>query len=304
MSFDRPEVLVLLVLLPLLLRRPRPVPVAGAPFRFAPDASRTDVPARKVVRRLLPLPRALRMLGVAGLVVVGAGPVRLVPSRVPAERSVAVMLVVDVSGSMREGPSGGTPLDRTRAAALDLLAASPGYRVGLVTFAANALTRMPPTDDPAALRAAFESIEAGVQGGGSAVGTALGLAVERLAAEDAAARVAILVSDGIDNAGPVSPAGALDLAREANVEVHMLSPRSEGPPAARATMDAIRALGGTVATAGAAPTALRDALAARVPPRPAPGPPVRRPANGWVALAGVLLLASAVADRTRLGGIG
>ena len=216
------------------------------------------------------------------------------------------MLAVDVSGSMTEERLGGSALDRTRTAVDDLLRRTAGTRVGVVTFAGSAVTRLPPTTDTSLVRGVLETADVGVDTNGSAVGTALGLAVERLRATEARARVVVLVSDGRHNAGAISPETAAELARSAGVPVHALIPFA---PAADGSVERVRSFtestGGRTVVATEDASSLAEALAEVVPDEISPGPPIRTAAAGAWLWPTLLALALGLGLRaTRVGGVG
>ncbi len=248
MTFAHPEILLLLPLVGLLLRSRRSLPIGTTPLRWSSEPW-----VRPVVRRALPLPRVFTVAGAAALVLLAAGPERSHPSLRPPAESVAATPALDVSGSMREEGIRGSALDRTRSAVRRLVRESDGVRVGLVTFAGSAVTRLPPTADTALLFSALETAEIGVDENGSAIGTALGHAVERLRGVAAYERAIVVVSDGRHNAGPVAPETAAKLAVAAGIPVHALLPGTtlDDPATARMTALTSRTGGRAVPVAGA-----------------------------------------------------
>ena len=301
MTFARPELLLLLPAALLALRRPEPLDLPGAPFAWAESGPWIG----NGVRWAVPVPRWATALGIAGLIATAAGPTRLEPRPVPPEEAVAVQLVLDVSGSMTADGPGGSPLDRTRTSVIDLVGRTAGMRVGLVTFAGSAITRLPPTSDTALLRTALATAEVGIRDDGSAIGTALGLAVERLRVTPASTRAIVLVSDGRHNAGPIAPGTAVELAREAGIPVHVLLPDRESLEAAEGLRGLVGGSGGRVAIAGTGVAGISEALSSLVPPLPSTGPPVRRAATGLLLWPSLLLLGiGSVVRATRAGGVG
>jgi Mg-chelatase subunit ChlD len=239
---------------------------------------------------------------VAALVLAGAGPVREEAGRLPPESQVAVVAVLDVSASMNQGEH--PPLVRARAALEALAREETGFRIGLVTFAGSALTRLPPTGDAALLEAALTTATVGLQDQGTALGTAIGLAGQRLRGEAARGRAVVLLTDGMSNTGAVDPETAAALVAEDGVPVHAVLldeiPR-EGEARLRAV---VQAGGGRLIQAQAGPRGVTDALRDLVPLRGATGPPVYREAWLPFLLAAGLLLGAAEGIRAWFGGVG
>jgi Ca-activated chloride channel family protein len=142
-------------------------------------------------------------------------------------------LVVDRSGSMhaRDFVRGDESVDRLRAVKqvlgrfLGASGGSPGRPddlIGLVTFARYADSVAPLTLDHANLAAILEDVEIVTDRDedGTAVGEGLALAVERLRRHGAKSKVVILLTDGVSNAGEISPAQAADLAAALGVKVY------------------------------------------------------------------------------------
>ena len=175
------------------------------------------------------MPAAVFLLGIAMLMLATARPV--IPLRLPADQS-AIMLSIDVSGSMLSQDVEPSRLEAAKNAAKAFVAALPRrIRVGLVTFAGYATVHMLPTTDYERLLAAIDAI--GVRHR-TAIGDGL---MEAVAALPGRVRplpdgtlpplppvprppgFVILLSDGQNNAG-MDPLIAADLARREEVTVH------------------------------------------------------------------------------------
>lgn len=220
------------------------VPVVYVLARRAPGllsfSSLALVPAhgRGWRARLAFLPDLLLALAFAALVAAAMGPrIGEQFSRIQRE-GIAIMMVVDRSSSMEA-----LDLDpeRTRLAVVqDVfeefvlggggLRGRPDDAIGLVSFAGFADTAAPLTLDHENLTAAARNLDiARVRGeDGTAIGDALGLAVERLRESPARSRIALLLTDGVSNAGVETPAAAAELARTQGVKVYTVGAGSEG----------------------------------------------------------------------------
>ena len=191
--------------------------------------------------RLAWLPDAAVALGLVALVIAAAGPrVGERFSRVHRE-GIAIMMVVDVSGSMQALDLSTEDRERTRLEAVqDVFEAFvlgggglPGRRddaIGLVRFAGYADTAAPLTLDHENLAAAARNLDIVRDRAedGTAIGDALGLAVERLRDSPAASRIVVLLTDGVHNAGVESPAAAAELARSMGIKVYTIGAGTTG----------------------------------------------------------------------------
>lgn len=230
MRLHDPWALALLALLPLLLRRAR---AAGRPTLRFPllAAARSVGPGgRTRWRWLLP---ALRVAAVGLLVAALARPqVGKSATKVLTE-GIDIMLAVDVSGSMlaEDFSVDGERVNRLEAVksvVRAFLDKRPGDRIGLVLFAARPYTQCPITLDHGWLMQNLERAEVGMIEDGTAIGSALATAVSRLEASDAKTKIVILLTDGQNNAGSVSPPTAAEAAATLGYRVYTIGAGTRG----------------------------------------------------------------------------
>lgn len=233
----REPLLLLLALLALpvfLLARRAPGRVVFSSFRLLPRT-------RSWRTRLAWVPDALLALAVLALAVALAGP-RIGErfSRVQRE-GIAIMMIVDISGSMQALDLSTADRERTRLEAVqdvfeafvlggDGLPGRPDDAIGLVSFAGYADTAVPLTLDHENLVAIARNLEIVRERSedGTAIGDALGLAVERLRQSSADSRIAVLLTDGVNNAGVEAPPAAAELARSQGVKVYTIGAGTNG----------------------------------------------------------------------------
>ncbi len=191
--------------------------------------------------RLAWIPDALVAIAVLSLCVALAGPRRgQRDSRVRTE-GIAIAMVVDISGSMRaldlsERDRELTRLDAVKRVFEQFVLGGGGLRgraddaIGLVSFARYADTRSPLTLDHGNLVAAARALELVTEQSedGTAVGEGLALAVERLREAPMRSKVAIVLTDGVSNAGEIAPLAAAELARDAGVKVYTVGAGTNG----------------------------------------------------------------------------
>ena len=212
-------------------------------------AARLSGSGKKWLRRL---PALLRALGLALLVIALARPIT--GFRVHKERAnvIDIMLCVDVSGSMlcQDFIYGGKRADRlsaTKVAVRDFLQSRKEHktdrfgldRIGLVLYSTYAWTQCPLTLDYGVLEHELEQAQVSEdrQRQSTAIGSAIGLAVSRLRKSEAKSKVIILLTDGLNNAGQLSPLTAASLAKECGVRIYTIGAGStEGGVLPNATM--------------------------------------------------------------------
>jgi len=148
----------------------------------------------------------------------------------PIEQAVSgrdLMLAVDLSGSMEEQDFfiNKRAVDRLTAAkgvAADFINRRVGDRVGLILFGTQAYLQTPLTFDRKTVMTLLNEAVIGLAGDNTAIGDAIGLAVKRLKNEQANSRVLVLMTDGANTAGEVSPLKAAELAAANHLKIYTI----------------------------------------------------------------------------------
>jgi Ca-activated chloride channel family protein len=136
-----------------------------------------------------------------------------------------LMLAIDVSGSMAATDMRLDGATRSRLAAVkriggEFVARRAGDRLGLIVFGSRAYVHVPLTFDHATVRALLEQSVVGLAGTRTAIGEAIGLALKRLRERPASSRVLILLTDGANTAGRLTPLEAARLAAAHGLRVY------------------------------------------------------------------------------------
>ncbi|MDD2724801.1 MAG: VWA domain-containing protein [Methylovulum sp.] len=148
----------------------------------------------------------------------------------PIEQAVSgrdLMLAVDLSGSMeaKDFFLNKEPVDRLTAAkfvAGDFINRRVGDRIGLILFGSQAYLQTPLTFDRKTVMTLLDESVLGLAGDNTAIGDAIGLAVKRLGKQPENSRVLILMTDGANTAGEVSPLKAAELAKSKNLKIYTI----------------------------------------------------------------------------------
>ncbi len=143
-----------------------------------------------------------------------------------------LMLGLDISGSMREQDFEvrGRSVERMEAAkvvASEFVAQREGDRVGLILFGDNAQVQTPLTYDLKTVQHFIAESMVGLIGSSTAIGDAIGLAVKRLKERPAQSRVLILLTDGANTAGAVTPLDAAEVAKQYGIRIHTIGVGAE-----------------------------------------------------------------------------
>ncbi len=138
-----------------------------------------------------------------------------------------LMLAVDISGSMGTedmavGNTMTTRLQVVKAVVGDFVERRIGDRLGLILFGSKAYLQTPLTFDRATVRYMLMDTPLGIAGGKTAIGDAIGLAVKRLQSRPAESRVLILLTDGQNNIGELTPLQAAKIAAQEGVKIYTI----------------------------------------------------------------------------------
>jgi Ca-activated chloride channel homolog len=221
-SFSAPLLLLFLLSIPvavggyLWLERRRE---ARAAAWASPDLLPNMTSRPRAWRRHLPV--AVLLVGVALLLVGFARPQTTIDAKT---QEATVILVLDVSGSMAAADSRPTRLAAARQAAERYVDRLPkGYRMSVITFSDHTSVAAPPTNDLARVRAALERARTGPQGTALADAVARAVSVAKTVKGRTTGKrppaVVVLLSDGGQTAGRVTPQHAANLARVAGIPV-------------------------------------------------------------------------------------
>jgi Ca-activated chloride channel family protein len=181
--------------------------------------------------RLVTLLWGLRVLAIALGVVAMARPQWGQRFEEVLTEGIDIMMVLDVSGSMRaEDFRPKNRLEVAKEVFRRFIERRPHDRIGMTVFAGGALTRCPLTLDHGVLDRLVDEVDFdSIDEDGTAVGMALATALNRMRRSQAATRVVVLLTDGINNRGPVDPLTAAELARALGVRVYAVGVGTAGP---------------------------------------------------------------------------
>src|SRR6185437_16074430 len=214
--------LLLLLLIPLLHRW---LKRRNRPARVVFPLSMPKSLGMKSPQRIL---LAMKYLGWALLVVALARPQTASKQVERTVSGIEIMLVQDVSASMRIVDMGDrSRIDIAKETLTNFVKGRQNDRIGFIEFSGNALTLAPPTLDYALVLRGIESADIGLDDG-TAIGDGLALAVSHLRDSKAKSKVIILCTDGDNNVGQVDPLTAGELAKGYGIRVYTIAIGKEG----------------------------------------------------------------------------
>ena len=142
---------------------------------------------------------------------------------------VDILLAIDVSSSMKtEDFKPKNRLEAAKEVVAEFIATRPHDRLGMVVFAARAITKCPLTLDHDILLTLLDDVHIGSIEDGTAIGTALATSVNRLKDSPAESRIIILLTDGVNNRGEIDPLTAAELAKTFGIKTYTVGAGTEG----------------------------------------------------------------------------
>jgi Ca-activated chloride channel homolog len=217
-SFARPWLLLLLLALPIWwwARRRRDVP--GARY------SDVSLPAAASQRRWwVRLPPILRALTLGALALAAAGPQIGGDTVEIKKEGIAIVITIDISSSMlAEDFAPSNRLEVAKRQAVGFIRGRSADRIGLVAFAGEALTQVPVTLDYPVIEQAVMDLKIGSLEDGTAIGSGLATAVNRLRRAPDKSKVILLLTDGENNKGLIDPRTAAATAAAFGIKVYTI----------------------------------------------------------------------------------
>ena len=177
--------------------------------------------------RLMPLSPLLRILAFAMIVFVLARPQTQNSWKNKTIEGIDIMLAMDVSTSMLAEDLKPNRIEAAKQVAAEFVSGRPNDNIGLSIFAGEAFTQCPMTIDHASLLNLLHNVRTdiaarGLIEDGTAIGMGLANAVSRLKDSKAKSKVVILLTDGSNNRGDISPMTAAEIAKSLGIRVYTI----------------------------------------------------------------------------------
>ena len=182
---------------------------------------------------LMPLQMLLRMAAFVLIVIVLARPQTSNSWKDRTVEGIDIMLAMDVSTSMLAEDLSPNRIEAAKKVAAEFIADRPNDNIGLTIFAGESFTQCPMTIDHASLLNLLHNVRAdiaarGLIQDGTAIGMGLANAVARLKDSKAKSKVVILLTDGSNNMGDISPMTAAEIAKSLGIRVYTIGAGTNG----------------------------------------------------------------------------
>ncbi len=187
-------------------------------YRYAPRSWKVT---------LMPIQLILRLAVFVLLILILARPQTHYSWNNKSVEGIDIMLAMDVSGSMLAEDLRPNRIEAAKQVAAEFIAGRPNDNIGLTIFAGEAFTQCPMTTDHASLLNLLHGVRTdlatrGLIEDGTAIGMGLANAVSRLKNSKAKSKVVILLTDGSNNRGDISPMTAAEIAKSLGIRVYTI----------------------------------------------------------------------------------
>lgn len=179
------------------------------------------------------VPFILRMAAMVMIIIVLARPQTTTPQSERETEGINIMMCMDISVSMLSQDLHPNRMEAAKQVAIEFVAGRETDNIGLTLFGGEAFTQCPMTTDHASLLSMFKQVSCdlqrdGIISDGTAIGMGLTNAVSRLSLVKSPSKVVILLTDGANNSGDISPLMAAEIAKKQGVRVYTIAVGRQG----------------------------------------------------------------------------
>lgn len=179
-------------------------------------------------QRLRHLPFILWTLACIAVIVALARPQSSSGGQNVTTEGIDIVMALDLSESMKAQDLKPNRVEAAKKVAIEFIDNRPNDRIGLIVFSGESFTQCPITSDHAVLKNLISGLQRGNLADGTAIGEGLATAVSRIKESKAKSKVIILLTDGVNNSGEVSPLTAGDIAKTFGIRVYTIGVGTQG----------------------------------------------------------------------------
>lgn len=228
MNFANPNILWLIAVIPLIAAYRLWLSRRGGSALVVSTIDGAKGAPRTLRYWLRPLPTLLRLAALTALIVALARPRDVHHNVESSTEGIDIVLAIDISGSMLARDFTPDRITAAKQIAGEFVADRFGDRIGVVAFAGEAFTQCPLTSDQTTVQTLLSRLRSGIIEDGTAIGNGLATSINRLRESGAKSKVIILLTDGVNNAGQVSPAMAAKIAYDQGIKVYTVGVGKRG----------------------------------------------------------------------------
>ena len=227
--FEDPWLLLTLLLIPILIMRERSI---------ANTINYSSLSSLKAVNQhrykvLILTPTILKFIAITLFIIAFARPQEGSKRTEILSQGVDIILAIDTSGSMqaldfKKNDAQVTRLSVVKDVITEFVKHREMDRMGMVVFGANAFTQCPLTLDQSILLSFIDKLKIGMAGDATAIGSAVGISAKRLKDLKSKSKIIILLTDGRNNSGAISPIQAAEIAKSLGIKIYTIGVGKRG----------------------------------------------------------------------------
>ncbi len=179
-------------------------------------------------QRLKHLPFILWLISATAIIVALARPQSSSGGQNVKTEGIDIVMALDISASMLAEDFKPNRIEAAKRVAEDFIDGRPNDRIGLIIFSGESFTQCPLTTDHSVLKNLFAGIQSGTLADGTAIGEGLATAVNRIKDSKSKSKVIILLTDGVNNIGEISPETAGEIAKTFGIRVYTIGVGTQG----------------------------------------------------------------------------
>jgi Ca-activated chloride channel family protein len=169
-----------------------------------------------------------RIFAIALLIIALARPQSTEKWKNELTEGIDIIVALDISSSMLARDFEPNRLEASKDVAIQFISGRENDRIGLVVFSGESFTQCPLTTDKSVIINLFKDIKSGMIEDGTAIGMGLATSINRLKDSKSKSKVIILLTDGVNNKGAMSPTTAAEIAKTYGIRVYTVGVGSRG----------------------------------------------------------------------------
>jgi Ca-activated chloride channel homolog len=228
MTFANPEMFLLLLIVPAMIYWNWKKRKAQTVELQMPTTQVFHAIPRGWRQRFRHVPFILRCLVLVLLVVALARPQSTSRGENVNTEGIDIVLTTDISGSMLAEDFKPNRIEAAKKVAMDFIDGRPNDRIALVIFSGEAFTQCPLTLDHDVVKNLLSEVRSGMIEDGTAIGSGLATAINRIKESTAKSKVIILLTDGVNNRGSIDPLTAAGIAQTFGIRVYTVGVGTQG----------------------------------------------------------------------------
>ena len=229
LRFQDPWLLLILLLVPALILRERTIASA---INYSSLASLKALSQHRSKIKAM-TSTVLKFIAITLFIIAFARPQEGRKRTETLSQGVDIVLAIDTSGSMqaldfKKNETQVTRLSVVKDVVAEFVKHREMDRIGMVVFGANAFTQCPLTLDQSILLSFLDKLKIGMAGDATAIGSAIGISARRLKDLKSKSKIIILLTDGRNNSGTITPLQAAEIAKTLGIKIYTIGVGKRG----------------------------------------------------------------------------